>query len=521
MRPVHVGVGHDDDLVVTQASQVFGFLLLALFVAHGRGGADGRDEIADFLVPKHLIRAGSLDIEDLAAKRQNGLEARIAPLLGRAAGRVALDDEQFGFLRLLGLAVGQLAGQRMVGQRPLAAHQLLGLAGGFPGPGRVHGLFDDGLGVLGIFLEMDVDRLENDLGHEPRHFGVAELGLGLALELGLGELDGNDGGETLAHVVAGELLLEFLGDVGFFDVGVDGPGQRRLKSLQVGAAFAGADVVGEGEDFFLVIGVILQGEVHHDALDLALALDDLVDDLLAGVEVGDEPIEAAVEAVGHPLIGAFVAEIQLQLAVEVGQFLEALGQGLVVELAGLKYLLVGQKPYGGAGVLGLADHGQGGDGRAALVALVVLLAAPAHRDFEILRQGVDHRDAHAVQAAGDLVGVVVELAAGMEHGHDHFDGRPAFLGVDVHRNAAAVVRDGDRVVQVDGDADAVAVAGHGLVDGVIHDFIHEMVQAPDVGGADIHGRALAHGRKPLQDGNGAGVVGLGRLVLTHAMSSSL
>ena len=35
--------------------------------------------------------------------------------------------------------------------------------------------------------------------------GVAELGLGLALELRLGQLDADDGGQALADVVAGEV----------------------------------------------------------------------------------------------------------------------------------------------------------------------------------------------------------------------------------------------------------------------------------------------------------------------------
>jgi hypothetical protein len=43
-----------------------------------------------------------------------------------------------------------------------------------------------------------------------------------------------------------------------------------------------------------------------------------------------------------------------------------------------------------------------------------------------------------MQAAGDLVGVLVEFAAGMQLGHDHFGSRNAFL-VNVGRNAAAIV----------------------------------------------------------------------------------
>jgi hypothetical protein len=53
-------------------------------------------------------------------------------------------------------------------------------------------------------------------------------------------------------------------------------------------------------------------------------------------------------------------------------------------------------------------------------------------------------DADAVQAAGDLVAVVVELAAGVQDGEHDLGRRTAAL-VHVHRNAAAVVDDRDRL----------------------------------------------------------------------------
>jgi hypothetical protein len=61
------------------------------------------------------------------------------------------------------------------------------------------------------------------------------------------------------------------------------------------------------------------------------------------------------------------------------------------------------------------------------------------RSFSLARQRVDDRDADAVQAAGDLVGILVEFSAGMQLGHDDLGRRDAFALVDVGRNAAAVV----------------------------------------------------------------------------------
>jgi hypothetical protein len=71
--------------------------------------------------------------------------------------------------------------------------------------------------------------------------------------------------------------------------------------------------------------------------------------------------------------------------------------------------------------------------------------------------------------------------------------------VRVHRDPAAVVDHRDGVVDVDGDADRVAEPGQGLVDGVVHHFIDEVVESRRAGRADVHGRALPHGLEPLED----------------------
>ena len=57
----------------------------------------------------------------------------------------------------------------------------------------------------------------------------------------------------------------------------------------------------------------------------------------------------------------------------------------------------------------------------------------------VLGQCVDDGNADAVQAAGHFVGVVVEFAARVQHGHDDFGGRAPFVRVDIDRDAAAVV----------------------------------------------------------------------------------
>ena len=103
MRAVDVGVGHDDDLLVAQI----------LFVVMRAGAAAERlDEIGKLGVLRELVLAGGSDVENLAAQGQHGLRAAVARLLGRAAGRVALDDENLRAFRSRIVQSASLPGRR-------------------------------------------------------------------------------------------------------------------------------------------------------------------------------------------------------------------------------------------------------------------------------------------------------------------------------------------------------------------------------------------------------------------------
>ena len=193
---VDVGVGHDDDLVVA------GLLDVEVLADPA---ADGRDERLDLLAREHLVEPRALHVQDLAANRQNRLGLARAALLGRAAGGVALDDEELRLGRIALLAVGELPGQAVVRERPLAAREIARLARRRAGARGVENLRDDRPGDARVLLEVVAELLVEDVLHEAAHLARAELGLGLALELGLRELHGDHRREAFARVVAAEV----------------------------------------------------------------------------------------------------------------------------------------------------------------------------------------------------------------------------------------------------------------------------------------------------------------------------
>ena len=142
---------------------------------------------------QHLVRRRLLHVENLALQRQDGLEAAVAPLLGRAAGGLALHQVQLAILGVPLRAVGQLAGQVAHVHGVLAQHQVSSLARRLPRPRRGEALIDDALGVRRVLIEIHRQAVGHRGLHVPLDLRVAQLGLGLPLELGLGYLDADDG----------------------------------------------------------------------------------------------------------------------------------------------------------------------------------------------------------------------------------------------------------------------------------------------------------------------------------------
>ena len=139
-------------------------------------------------------------------------------------------------------------------------------------------------------------------------------------------------------------------------------------------------------------------------------------------------------------------------------------------------------------------------------------AAP-HLGIEASGQTGDDRRAHAVQPAGHLVRPAVELAPCVGLGEHHLERRttgvrPVLERVD--RDASSGIADLDRAVAMEHHDDAVSVATHRLVDGVVDDLPDEMVQARCTHAcrAEIHERAMPYVGEPAECLDGRRVVGV-------------
>ncbi len=263
-------------------------------------------------------------------------------------------------------------------------------------------------------------------------------------------------------------------------------------------------VVGEAEHIFVVALIPPHRHFDGDAVLFTADGDRLVDQrLLGAVKVLDESLKTAVvEHFFLPDVGmTLVGKQDADAGVQERELAQAMLQRAIVEFRhGEGFGAWHEADFSAGLAAGIAGHLQRRVGDAVRKAHFIDLALTADLQLQPDGQCVDDGDADAVQTAGDLVGILVELTAGMQLGHDDFSRRDAFTGMDIRRDAATVVGDRHRTIRIERDGDEIGIAAERFVDGVVDDFVNHVMQTGTIiRVADVHAGTLAHGIKTFQD----------------------
>ena len=236
MRAVNIGIGHDDDAVVASGVAVVVFADI---------GPDRGNQAGNGVTGKRAMKARALHVEDFAAQGQDGLILAIASLLGRTTCGIALYNEDFGQRGVFARAVGKLARHAEAVEHALAARHFASLARRLASLERLRGLADDALCGRGVLFKVLGERFGHRTLHQTANLGVAQLGLGLALELRIVQLHANDGSQAFSRIVTGEIVVLLLEDTVSAGVFVDGARERILEAVEMRAALVRVDIVGK------------------------------------------------------------------------------------------------------------------------------------------------------------------------------------------------------------------------------------------------------------------------------------
>ena len=266
----------------------------------------------------------------------------------------------------------------------------------------------------------------------------------------------------------------------------------------MGTAIGGTDVVGKGQHHFRIAVVILQGyfrdgtvfgsgEIYHI----------VVNGGLGPVQMLHKRTDAALIAHIIPAVflslrlDTLVREFNSQTRIQECLLSEPLFQNVIIIDQGLKDLTVGLKDDLRTVLIGLPDDGHTLGHVTTGEFHLVNFSLSGHPDFQPFGQSIYNRGADAVKTAGNLITAAAEFTAGMEHCKYHFQGRFSGLRLNACGDASAVVLNGDDITLTNLHLNVITVTRHGLVDGIVHDLIHQVVKTRRGLGTNIHTGALS------------------------------
>ena len=449
VHAVDIGIGSHNHLIITQGVET-------LLDVEG-----SLQEIELLVLVDHLLGQAEA-VQRFATQREHRLGVDVAALGDAAAGGVALGDEDARLFLMLVLHVGEM--DAAVAQLTVVQIGLLGtLAGQLGDTGHrlalalafLDLLFDDFCDIV-VDVQVVVDLLLDEVAHIfinglaiGSHERRTQLDLGLTLEDGFLDIDGNGGHDARTDVAVLVLAEELL----------DGLGNMLLEGTLMGTALRGMLAVDEG--IVLLAILVGMGEGYLDVV--ALQMDNGVQGIVR---------HAVLQQVFQPVTRQDATTVihDGQAGIQVGVVAQHVLDDVVLELVVLEQLGVGiglEEDERAVLVLrilgGVADEFSAFEGGTAHLAVAIA----GH--LEVRAQRIDGLDTDTVQTNTFLEGLRVVLTTRVEHRHG--------LNHLALRNATAIVADSDAQVVLDVNLDAVAGMHLELVDGVVDDFLQQHINA--------------------------------------------
>ena len=269
----------------------------------------------------------------------------------------------------------------------------------------------------------------------------------------------------------------------------------------MGAPFLGGNIIHKGKESLGIAVIILKGHFNLDIFLFSGQKDRFfIDHCPFPVEIFHKRNNAAfvIKLIFRP--ASFIFQQDLYILVQKGKLPEP-GLDDLIFIFGCfrKNLGIREKGDGRPGLTGLADDLHLIGLQPVTVGLLINLAVSFDLRFSPDAEGVDHGHPDAVQSAGHLVCRMIKFTAGMQGAKHQFQRGNLFRGMHFHRNSPAVVLHRDGTILKQDHFNSVAVPGQGLVNTVIDNLIHQVMQTAFPGIAYIHGRSFSYAFKAGQN----------------------
>ena len=192
MRTVNIGIGHNDDLVITKLGNIK--ILMD-------SGSEGSDHCLDLFVSVNLIQTCLLNIQDLTTQRKNRLCGTVSRCLGRTARGISLYDIDLTVLRILVRTVCKLSRKRHAVQCRFSSCKVTCLSGCLSGSLCKNRFLNGSLGNCRILLQENLQLFTYNTVYRTSCLTVSKLLLGLTLKLRILDLNTDDRSQALTDII--------------------------------------------------------------------------------------------------------------------------------------------------------------------------------------------------------------------------------------------------------------------------------------------------------------------------------
>ena len=201
MGAVHIGICHDNDLMVSQLGDIKIFMDPC---------TESCDHGFDLRIGIDLIQPCFLHVQDLSSQRKDCLGRPASGSLCRSPCRISLYNIDLTFAGILVYTVRQLAWQGHSIQSRFSPGQLPCLSGRIPGSLRQDRFLHNDLGDCRILFQIDFQLAADNAVNRASCLAVSQFLLGLAFKLRIFDLHTDNSCKSLPDILSGQILLIIL-----------------------------------------------------------------------------------------------------------------------------------------------------------------------------------------------------------------------------------------------------------------------------------------------------------------------
>ena len=280
-----------------------------------------------------------------------------------------------------------------------------------------------------MLFQIIVQCFTYSLVYGSHNFAVSELRLGLSFKLWFLYLDRDYSRQTFTEVIACDFYFGFFQHLVVFGIFLQRTGQCAAETCKVRTTFDGIDIVYVRVDIFVIRRIVHDSHFHRCALFLCVDVDYIIYQMFAGgVDVADEFLQTFFRVENFHLGVVFfvfytkVGQSDLDACIQIGQLAHTGSKDLVVVNGFREDRVIRPELLTCTCNIACSDFLYRIQRMSAFIFLLIDFSVAENLRSHVCGQGVHTRYTYTVQTSGYFVRSLIELTAGMQYGHDNFQG---------------------------------------------------------------------------------------------------